>query len=113
MLRFSAMSTALTFLIVAVWPNLITVALWLVLAGGFGLTRMELMSAYMNKYIASEERATVLSSISMLRRLALVILNPIIGVIFDRSMSWALVAAGVLPLLVFLFSPIEQEMLQD
>lgn len=67
----------------------------------------------MNKFIPSEKRATVLSSISMFRRLALVILNPVVGFSADQSLSAALILVGLLPLAVFFFSPIEQEMLVE
>jgi len=111
-LKFGALVTGLSFFIVALWPSFWTVGILLLFAGGFGLTRMELMSAYMNKLIPSEQRATVLSSISMLRRIALVILNPIMGFIFDKSLMWAMILAGTIPLLVFFFSPIENEGLE-
>lgn len=111
--RFTAIITGLAFLVTAAFPNLITVMVFIVLAGGFGLTRLELMSAYMNKLIPSGQRATVLSSISMLRRFALVILNPAIGFMADHSLQLALLAVGLLPFLVFLFSPIKQEMLES
>ncbi len=111
-LRFSAVITSVAFLIAAAVPNLITAVAFIVLAGGFGLTRIELMSAYMNRLIPSGQRATILSSVSMFRRLALVFLNPLIGFTADNSLRLAMVTAGVLPLLVFLFSPIEQELFE-
>lgn len=111
-LRFSAIITGFVFLLTAVFPNIIMVTLFVILAGGFGLTRMELMSAYMNRFIPSEQRATVLSSISMFRRFALVFLNPAIGFTADHSLRLALFVVGLLPLLVFFFSPVEQEMLE-
>lgn len=113
LLRCSAVFTAVGFILVAAFPNLITVSLFILLAGGFGLTRQELMSAYMNKFIPSEQRATVLSSISMFRQIMLVVLNPIVGFTADHSLRLALLGVGLLPLLLFLFSPIEQEMLED
>jgi MFS family permease len=112
-LRFSAIIPAVFFLIVALFPNFFTIILFLVFAGGFGLTRMDLMSAYMNKFIPSSRRATILSSISMFRRFALVLLNPFIGFTADRSLSLALLIISLLPLTVFFFSPITQESLDD
>jgi len=111
-LRFTAIITSTAFFMVAAFPNIITVVLLIILAGSFGLTRLELMFAYMNRFIPSEQRATVLSSISMFRRFALVLLNPVIGFTADHSLRLALVLVGLLPLLVFFFSPIEQETLE-
>lgn len=110
-LRFSAIITSFSFILAAIFPNILTAFLFIVLAGGFGLTRLELMTAYMNKFIPSKQRATVLSSISMFRRFALVLLNPLIGFTADHSLRLAFLVVGLLPLMVFLFSPIEQEML--
>lgn len=111
-LRFSAIVSALAFIIVAIIPNVITVALLLVFAGGIGYTRLKFMSAYMNSLIPSTERATVLSSVSLLRRSAILIVNPIVGFMADKSLSLTLLFIGLLPLAVFFFSPIEQEMFE-
>ena len=99
LLKFTAGVTTLAFLLVAAVPNIFTIILFVVFAGGFGLTRLELMFAYMNRFIPSEQRATVLSSISMFRRFALVVLNPMVGFMADRSLSLALVIVGLIPLL--------------
>jgi len=112
-LQISALVLAANFLIVAIWPNAVTIVLLILLGGGFGLTRLSLMSSYMNKFIPSEQRATILSSISMFRRFLLVILNPLIGFTADHSLRLAALIVGLLPLAVFLFSPVEQEMLED
>lgn len=112
-LRFTAVMTAVSFLIVAACPSIPTAVVFLLFAGGFGLTRIELMGAYMNKFIPSRKRATVLSSISMFRRFALVPLNPFIGFLADRSINLALLIVGLLPFLVFFFSPIEKKDLEE
>jgi len=66
-----------------------------------------LMTGYMNRLIPSEQRATILSAISMFRRLVLAVANPFVGMLADRSLPVALFIVGLLPLLVFLFSPVE------
>lgn len=98
-LNFSAIVTAASFILLAAKPNIITIALFLIFAGGFGLTRLKIMSGYMNKLIPSSERATVISSISMFRRVGLVFLNPLIGYTADSSLRLALLVVGILPLL--------------
>lgn len=113
LLRFGAIATSVTFILVAAFPSLVTVFALLIFAGGFGLTRMELMKAYMNKFIPSEKRATVLSSVAMFRSLSLIFLNPLIGFTADHSLRLAALVIGLLPLAVFFFSPIEQEMFED
>lgn len=112
-LKASALFIGLAFILVGFLPNLITISLFIAIAGGFGLTRIELMTAHMNKHIPSEQRATVLSSISMFRRLALVIINPVVGLVVDWSLSVALILISLLPLSVFFFSKVKAEMLDD
>jgi MFS family permease len=111
-MRFTAIITALMFFVVLLATNKITILLFVIIAGGFGLTRLELMTAYMNKIIPSVQRATILSSISMFRRFSLALFNPFIGYLSDRSLSITLLVVGVIPLLVFFFSPIEKEMFE-
>ena len=112
-LSIGAAATALGFAVVAVFPSVYTVLLFVALAGGFGLTRLEYLSSFMNSFIPSRERATVLSSISMFKRFALVVLNPVVGFTADRSLMLAPLLICLLPLAVFLFSPIEHETLSD
>lgn len=113
LLRYSALLVFISFILVALIPNLATISIFIIFAGGFGLTRLELMSAHMNKFIPSGQRATVLSSISMFRRLSLVVLNPVVGLLSDFSLTGALIFVGILPLLIFLFSPLKREMLGE
>lgn len=110
-IQFTAISTALVFLLVAFIPHIVTLLLLIIIGGGFGLSRIEYMTTYMNKLILSSERATVLSSISMFRRLALVFLNPLVGFTADHSLRVAALVVGLLPLALFFFSPLEKEML--
>jgi MFS family permease len=110
--KITALITGVSFFLVALLPNIATVVIFIICAGGFGLTRLELMSAYMNRHIPSAQRATVLSSISMFRRFVLIFLNPIVGVITDYSLSISLLFIGLLPLAVFLFSPLTKELLE-
>ena len=112
-LQYTALITALSFLLVVIYPHIVTIMIFVICGGGFGLTRIELMNVYMNKLIPSEQRATVLSSISMLRRFALVPLNPFIGFVADASIRLAMFILVLLPLSVFFFSPIEKEIFED
>lgn len=112
-IRFTAFITSVAFFMVVIYPHVVTILLFVVLAGGFGLTRIELMTVYMQKLIPSEQRSTILSYISMLRRLGLVFLNPFIGYIADASVRGALFVVALLPLSVFFFSPVEKEIFEE
>ena len=100
-LKNSALLTSLGFFLVALFPNLVTVFLFQILVAGFGYTRATYIVALASKHIPSSQRATTLSSISMLRRFALVIFNPMIGFVADQNFSLALFLIGILPLTSF------------
>lgn len=107
--RFTALLIAASFFIVALYPTLWTILMFTIVGGGFGLTRLEAMSAYLHQFIPSAQRATVISSISMFRRFLLVVLNPIVGLITTRSLPLGLLAVGAIPLLVFIFQPAKKK----
>jgi MFS family permease len=107
-LEFSALVTSGSLLLAAIWPNPLTLILMITLAGGFGLTRMELMTVEMNKLVRARNRATVISSISMFRRLTQAILNPFVGLATDHSVQTSLFFVGLIPLLTLLY-PLNEE----
>lgn len=105
-LQFTALVVTVSFLLVALFPNFVTLGIFILFAGGFGLTRIEYITVLLQKEIPSHQRATVLSSISMFRRLALFMINPFVGLLATRSLSLALALVGILPLLTFLLPKI-------
>lgn len=66
----------------------------LLFAFGFGLPRMAIFSALTNQMIPSEERATTLSFLSMLRTFAIVVMNPALGALADVKPAYAFFAIG-------------------
>jgi len=108
-MRISAILTAIAFLVTALSPSLFTISLFLVIAGGIGLTRRELIATHLNVHIPEDERATILSFVAMAHQVPLIILNPIIGGFADRSLSGALFIVGLLPFLALL-TPITRGM---
>ncbi|MBN2421750.1 MFS transporter [Candidatus Woesearchaeota archaeon] len=85
----------------------------IILVAGFGLSRRPLFISYMNKFIPSSERATILSAVSMVRRLVLVIVNPIVGLLADWSLNFTLIILGCAAILFSLISRVEEEHLID
>jgi MFS family permease len=81
----------------------------IILVFSLGHTRAPVFSSYMNKYIPSEKRATVLSMASMLRTLAIVIVNPLIGLLADRSLTAAFYSLGASLIALAIFSRIEEK----
>ncbi len=103
-LKASMVASVLTGLgfVAAIIPHPIGIAVFIILSGGFGLTRSDTLAADLTNHIPMDQQATVGSLISMLRRLALVILNPVMGLIATASLDMALLIAGLLPLLSLL-----------
>lgn len=75
----------------------------------FGLSRRMLFIAYLNPHIPSQRRATVLSAVAMLRTLTIAVVNPIAGLVADRSMPALLAGAGAASLVLALLSPLRNE----
>ena len=92
--------TGLSFLLLATTRWLPLVIGGILLGFTFSLPRIPLFSAYINHHVPSERRATVLSFVSMVRTLGIVVMNPLIGLLAEQSLSWtmALLGAGLLAL---------------
>ena len=71
----------------------------IVLVGGFGLARATLFAAALNRHIPSERRATVLSTISMLRTLGIVVGNSLGALAVGLSLHGTALGAGLAILL--------------
>ena len=80
---------------------------------GFGLTRAILFQNYINKYIESHQRATVISTVSMLNQLAQGVVYLSIGVLVKWSLTYALVIVGILMIICALISKVEEDHLID
>jgi MFS family permease len=114
--RLITISSAVTgdmFIVGGLTTFLPIVLLVIVLGGGFGLSRRPLFVSYMNKYIPSAPRATVLSTISMFRLLALIVVNPVVGLLADWSLNYTLIILGVAALTFSLISRVEERHLID
>lgn len=77
----------------------------------FGLPRLPVFNSYIHKFIASEQRATILSFTSMVRTIFIVIANPIIGFFADLNFTWTLLSLGILLIVVAFLSRIEENFL--
>lgn len=79
----------------------------------FGLSRSVLIGNYMNKHIDSANRATVLSSVGMLRKLFAAVLYPTVGLLSKWSVPGALAALGAVMLVCALASRVQEAHLTD
>ena len=97
-LFLSSIIPGLLYVAVGLLPNL---AVSLIASFGvisLKLFRAPMLSALMNSRIGDENRATVLSGISMIERVLIAVLYPLVGALADISLSTALLILGGLTL---------------
>lgn len=94
-LQFSAVLPAVCFVVAAVSTNPVVTIVALLLVAAFGLSRGPVIGARMNAHIPSEQRATVLSVVSMIRTITIAASNLVVGALADRSIAVALGVVGV------------------
>ena len=97
-LKNSALLVTASFIIAALFHHWISLVILILVGGGIGYTRATYISSIANKHINSRHRATILSSIGMIRRLALVPLNPAIGFVAGYSLPLTFVIISLFPL---------------
>ncbi|MBT5023053.1 MFS transporter [Candidatus Woesearchaeota archaeon] len=112
-LFLSALITGIGMIIMGVSKYVPLTIFAILLVSAFGLSRQTLFNNYLNKYIESHNRATVLSSISMMSKLSRAIAYPIIGLLVEQSLTMTLVILGFALIIVSLISKVEEEHLID
>jgi MFS family permease len=112
-LLISAVLPGLAFVVLGATAHVTPAVIAILVAASVGLSRPPLFISYMNKYIPSEQRATVLSTISMLRTLAVAVVNPIAGWLADWSIQSAMVILGVAAIALALVTRVEERHLID
>ncbi|HLP61978.1 MAG TPA: MFS transporter [Candidatus Deferrimicrobium sp.] len=113
LLFFSAFLTGISFIILGITRFTPLVIAAIIVCAGSGLTRGPLFSSYMNKYIPSDKRATVLSTTSMLRTFSIVVVNTVAGLLADWSIPNTLLILGMATILFAFLSRIKEEHLID
>ena len=99
MLFLSALIPGLFYLGLA-WINSFVFAIFAIFViTSLGSIRRPIFDHYMNSYIKSKDRATVLSTISMFGRLFIGILYPLVGILADISLESAFLILGVLTII--------------
>lgn len=113
-LVFSAVATGISLIGLALAQSPGAAIFFSIAAGSFGLTRYALMTAYMNGKIRSSERATVLSSISMVQKMGIALGNVFVGLISGIvPKEIVLGALGILALASSAFSGVEEKHLDS
>jgi MFS family permease len=81
----------------------------IVVSAGFGLSRTPLYISYMNKFIPSDKRATVLSVTSMARNIGIGLANLAAAAIADWSLRLMVIVSGVLIVFFALTTRVKEE----
>jgi MFS family permease len=112
-LFFSALFPGICFILLGINKSIFLAIIIICLTAGFGLSRGVLFQSYMNKYIESHNRATVISTISMLRSLVCAVIYPLVGLTVEWSLNYSFIIIGTLTIICALFSKVEEEHLID
>lgn len=112
-LMWSALITGLAYLLVGLANSITLILIGIMVVSGFGLTRGVLFSSYMNKHIESSNRATVLSTVSMIRRLVGGVMYIVVGYSIQYSIQYTIVGLGVFTIASALLSRTQEEYLLD
>ncbi len=90
LLSVSALLPGLLFVALGFWRVLAFTIPALFLLVGCKMVRVPVLNEYINRHIESENRATVISSVSLLERSVTFLLYPVVGVLADLSLDYAL-----------------------
>ena len=101
LLFLTAVVPAIAFVLLVVTRKIWFVILCVYIIAICKMIREPLFDHFMNIYIKSKDRASVLSAITMLQRIIIAILYPIVGFISDFSIYYAI---GFLGAITFIFA---------
>jgi MFS family permease len=94
LLLYSALIPAVLFLSLAAEHHLAFVVPAFCLIVGCKMVRMPILNEFINRRIESENRATVISSVSLLERFATFVFYPLVGFLADISLDYAFLVLG-------------------
>jgi predicted MFS family arabinose efflux permease len=89
------------------------IVLMIVVAAGFGLSRTPLYISYMNKFIPSDKRATVLSVTSMARNMGIGVANLLAAALAKWSLGIMMIGSGAMIIIFALATRVKEEHLTD
>lgn len=113
LLMTTALISGIGFVILGISNSDWMIISMIVIVAGFGLSRTPLYVSYMNKFIPSEMRATVLSVTSMMRTVGIALANLIAAVVADWSLNYMLVVVGGIIMIFALATRVKEEHLTD
>ena len=112
-LLFTSFIVGISYLVIAFASDVYIAIMGIILAGAFGITRNVLFQSYFNKFINSENRATVLSTISMMAWLVASVFNIAVGYMVDWNLKYSLIMLGISALILTFISRVDESHLRD
>jgi len=112
-LIFTAIVPGFIYIGLGLFKHVIFVLAGIILLGGLKIFRRPILVDFMNKHIESQNRATVLSGVSMLERLLMLVLYPLVGWLSDRSLNATLMTLGVITLVFAFFARLKAETIAE
>jgi len=79
---------------------------------GCKIVRVPVLNEYINRHIESENRATMISSVSLLERSITFLLYPVVGLLADASLDYALWFLGGVSILFALVTRLSDRQLK-
>jgi len=111
LLFLTALIPGLLYIGISINKNLLFVLFAVFSVIGLKLLRMPILLDFVNQMIKSHNRATLLSSVSILEKVIIFILYPFIGLIADHSIDMAFLLLGIICIIFTLFTRIEKQFL--
>ena len=112
-LLWSALIAGAGFLLLGITNYIVITIVLLFIVAGVGVSRYVLFKSYMNKYIESDVRATVISTILMIDQFVRAVTYPVIGIFVEWSLEYAFVIVGACIIVCALLSRVKEEHLID
>lgn len=112
-LFWSAIFAGCGFVIMGIAQRVWIAIVGMLLLSAFGMTRRTLFQSYMNKFVDSHHRATVMSVVAMFYSLSAAMMNVCLGYLVDWNLRITLMMVGGAVIAFAVFSRVREEHLLD
>lgn len=113
LLFITALVPGIMYLVAGFSESLWLVVSSIILITSLGMIRKPIFQHYINPFIKSYQRTTVISAISMVEGLLLIVTYPIVGLLMEHSMKYTFIVLGSIAVLFAIVSRIEERMIRD
>ncbi len=108
-LFFSSIIPGILYISVSLIPGLIMAMIAIFGVTNLKMFRAPMLNALMNDQIGSSNRATVLSGVSMIERVATALLYPVVGLLTDISLKMTFLTLGIITIVISILLRISED----